>query len=159
MTTNKPSLAGGVSLHAASWSALLLLAASLVPLAGCGKTPLRPAAALRSPSGSNDGSAMLYNAPAPHPLVVISLPNTPHGKPHVDTVLSVLAPHQATTATTLPPPPVEPSTVMQVHEELVPATQPATPRATTRPTTAPATQPVATNQNATDHAVVPARGQ
>lgn len=89
-------------------------------LAGCGKAPLRPQSALRSPSGYNS-EASLLDAPGPHALVVVTLPNRPNGKPHVVTVLSVLAPH--TTAAVAPPPP-PPSTIMQVHEDAVPATRP-----------------------------------
>ena len=113
---------------------LMGLAIATVAIAGCSKTPLRPQSALRSPSSYNDGTAMLFHAPAPHPLLVVSLPNTPNGKPHVDTVLSVLAPHAAATAAP-PPPPIPISTTMQVHEEILPATRPAS---------APATAPAAT---------------
>ncbi len=108
--------------------ATLILAGGILALAGCGKAPLRPQSALRSPSGYNDGQASLYNAPGPHALVVVTLPNTRNGKPHVDTVLSVLAPH-ATAASAAPPPPPPPTTTtMQVHEEAVPATKPAATR-------------------------------
>ena len=156
MAILKLPLADRTVIRTMSRSAMILMAASLIPLYGCGKTPLRPQEALRSPSGYIHGGAMLYDSPAPHPLVVISLPNTPQGQPHVDTVLSVLAPHRVTTTTTtVPPPPVVPSTVMQVHEEAAPTAQPAT----TRPTTPPATAPAKTNQNVTAHAVVPARSQ
>ncbi len=116
-------------------SRALLLVTCIITLAGCGKTPLRPQAALRSPSGYNDGNAMLYTAPGPHPLVVVTLPNTPNGKPHVDTVLSVLIPPK-TTSTAPAPPPVPPSTIMQVHEQVIPAKIPATSQpATTEPAT------------------------
>ncbi len=108
-----------------SWGAVAL-AIGVLTLAGCGKSPLYPQSALRSPSGYNDGQASLYNAPGPHPLVVVSLPNTPNGKPHVDTVLSVLVPHAAAN-TAPPPPPAPPPTIMQVHEDAVPATRPAPP--------------------------------
>ncbi|MDA8376881.1 MAG: hypothetical protein M0Z50_07455 [Planctomycetia bacterium] len=109
----------------------IVLAVCACAISGCGKSPLRPQSALRSPSGYNDGDAMLFHAPAAHPLVVISLPNTPNGRPHVDTVLSVLVPH--TTAASPPRTPViPPSTIMQVHEQALPTTQ---------PTTQPATQP------------------
>ncbi len=101
----------------------LILAGVILALAGCGKAPMRPQSALRSPSGYNDGQASLLNAPGPHPLVVVTLPNTRNGKPHVDTVLSVLAPHTAA-ASAAPPPPPPTTTTMQVHEEAVPATRP-----------------------------------
>ena len=104
------------------------LAAAAIAMAGCGKSPLRPQSALRSPSGYNNGQTSLLDAPGPHPLLVVTLPNNRNGKPHVDTVLSVLAPH-STAGTAPPPPPVPPSTVMQVHEDAVPATQPAAPAA------------------------------
>jgi hypothetical protein len=107
-----------------SWGPVALTIGVLT-LAGCGKSPLRPQSALRSPSGYNDGQASLFNAPGPHPLVVVSLPNTPNGKPHVDTVLTVLVPHAAANAA--PPPPAPPSTIMQVHEDAIPATRPAPP--------------------------------
>jgi hypothetical protein len=132
----------GLSLRA------LLLGMCIIPLAGCGKTPLRPQGALRSPSGYNDGDALLYTAPGPHPLVVVSLPNTPHGKPHVDTVLSVLIPPK-TTSTAPPPPPVPPSTIMQVHEQVIPAKI----TATSQPAT---TAPAATKPAGNGGAVVPA---
>ncbi len=108
-------------------SAAVALAVGVLALAGCGKAPLHPQSALRSPSGYNDGQASLFNAPGPHPLVVVTLPNTPNGKPRVDTVLSVLAP--PTTAAVAPPPPprIPPTTIMQVHEGSVPATRPAPP--------------------------------
>ena len=111
-----------LTLRTVSWGAVAL-AIGVLTLAGCGKGPLRPQSALRSPSGYNDGQASLYNAPGPHPLVVVSLPNTPNGKPHVDTVLSVLVPHAGANAA--PPPPAPPSTIMQVHEDAIPATRPA----------------------------------
>ncbi|NNM88599.1 MAG: hypothetical protein HKL95_08780 [Phycisphaerae bacterium] len=129
MVVNKLLSPGNRSSHALPLGAIVLAACALT-LSGCGKSPMRPQSALQSPSGYNDGDAMLYHAPAPHPLVVISLPNTPNGRPHVDTVLSVLAPH--TTAATATPPPALPSTIMQVHEQAMPATQPAT-QPTTRP--------------------------
>ena len=124
MAHNQLSARLNVSTGAIAWGTIVL-AGGILSMAGCGKPPMRPQSALRSPSGYNDGQASLFNAPGPHALVVVTLPNTPNGKPHVDTVLSVLAPHAAATAVAPPPPP--PSTIMRVHEDAVPATQPAPP--------------------------------
>ena len=124
MTSQTLSLHRILPFRTVSWGAVAL-AFGVLALAGCGKSPLRPQSALRSPSGYNDGQASLFNAPGPHPLVVVSLPNTPNGKPHIDTVLSILVPHAAANAA--PPPPAPPSTIMQVHEDAIPATRPAPP--------------------------------
>ena len=122
MARNKLSGHSNVATGAIAWGTIVL-AGGILSLAGCGKPPMRPQSALRSPSGYNDGQASLFNAPGPHALVVVTLPNTPNGKPHVVTVLSALAPHAAAA----PPPPPPPSTIMRVHEDAVPATQPAPP--------------------------------
>lgn len=122
MAQNEFSNPMNMAISTGAWSTLIL-AGVILALAGCGKAPMRPQSALRSPSGYNDGQASLLNAPGPHPLVVVTLPNTRNGKPHVDTVLSVLAPHAAA-ASAVPPPPPPTTTTMQVHEEAVPATMP-----------------------------------
>ncbi|MGC8539300.1 MAG: hypothetical protein ACP5QA_01585 [Phycisphaerae bacterium] len=123
MAQNRFSNPMNMAISTGVWSTLILVGVNLA-LAGCGKTPMRPQSALRSPSGYNDGQASLLNAPGPHPLLVVTLPNTPNGKPHVDTVLSVLAPHAAAASAAPPPPPPPTTTTMQVHEEAVPATRP-----------------------------------
>ena len=122
MAQNKSSNPKNMASSTGAWSTLIL-AGVILALAGCGKAPMRPQSALRSPSGYNDGQASLLNAPGPHPLLVVTLPNTRNGKPHVDTVLSVLAPHTAA-ASAAPPPPPPTTTTMQVHEEAVPAMRP-----------------------------------
>lgn len=122
MAHNKFSMHLNMATSAPAWGTLFL-AGGILALAGCGKAPMGPQSALRSPSGYNGGQSSLLNAPGPHPLVVVTFPNTRNGKPHVDTVLSVLAPHAAATSAA-PPPPHPTRTTMQVHEEAVPATRP-----------------------------------
>lgn len=116
---------------------------AMLCLGGCGSHTYGPATALRSPNDfGGSGGSRLDGSQTPHPLLVVELPNHPGQPARVDTVISVLLPHQPAVR------PVRPSvvsaqpTAVKVIEL---PTQSSTRPATTRPaTTAPSTQHVVT---------------
>ncbi|NNM88891.1 MAG: hypothetical protein HKL95_10285, partial [Phycisphaerae bacterium] len=81
------------------------LCMALFGLGGCGSHTYGPATALRSPNNFGGSESRLDCSQTTHHLLVVSLPNHP-GKPvRVDTVVSVLLPHQPTAR------PVRPSVI------------------------------------------------
>ena len=118
---------------------------ALLCLGGCGSHTYGPGTALRSPNNFGGSGSRLDGSQTPHPLLVVSLPNHPGQPVRVDTVMSVLLPHQPAASPVRPPEISSEPTPVNVIE--LPPKRTPQPASTRPATTAPSA----------NHAVIPAR--